>query len=205
MQMSFFGAAGLVAAGLAGALALAAAGGPATAHPGEVQSAVAERHAARAEAAGDRLGAAIERAIRGDGPFFTAEERAVIERACGYAPGSWDGYESNMHGRTFVCSNGRRVDSAEVRRVMEVAGPRIAARVSAAMSGAEVRAAMEEVTREATAAATAAIDQAEIARQAARVAEEATREALADAERAIAEASREMEAANREARRERRR
>ena len=204
MVVKAFGAAGFAAAGLAGALALATAGGQAMAQPPSRESA-AEQHAARAEAAGERLGAVIERALRGDGPFFTAEERAVIERACGYAPGSWDGYDANIQDDGFVCSNGRRADSEEARAVMAVAGPRVSARLSAAMNGPEVRAAMEEVTRSAAAAATAAVDQAEIARQARQAAQEATREALADAERAIAEAHREIEAANREARRERRR
>lgn len=184
---SWFDVAGAAALGISAMMAVAiAAGGPAVAQgPGED----AEAAEARAEAAGDRLGAQIERAIRADGPFFTAEERAVIEAACGYPAGSWDGFSANMHDRTFVCTNGRRVDSAEVRAVMRAAGPRIGARVSAAMNSPEVRAAMARVTSEATAAAMAAVDHQEIAR----IAMEASREAMADAQREVEAAMRELE------------
>jgi hypothetical protein len=184
----------VAAVGIAGALALAAsAGGPAVAQGPEGQAEGAREASvaaveARAEEAGDRLGVTIDRAIRAGGPFFTAEERAVIERACGYPAGSWDGYSANMHNRSFVCSDGRRVDSAEVRAVMDAAGPRIGARVEAAMDSAGVREALERVASEAAAAAMAGIDHEEI-----------TREAMAEARRAVADSHREIEAATREA------
>jgi hypothetical protein len=206
-----FGGAGMAAAVLA-ALAMAAAHPPAFASaqdPDRAEAAearaeaAAEAAGARAEEAGERLGAQIEQAIRAGGPFFNAEERAAVERACGYPAGSWDGYEANMSDGVFRCSNGRRVDSAEMRRVMEAAGPRIGARVSAAMNSPEVRSAMERVTSEATQAALASIDEAEIAR----IATEASREAIAEAQREIAEAQREIEHSTRDAgeRRSRRR
>ena len=191
---SSFGAAGLAAAGIAGALALAGSM-PAAAQETGRGEAAAE---ARAEAAGDRLGETIQAALREGGPFFTSEERAVIERACGYPPGTWDGYQANMSNGVFQCTNGRRADSREVRAVMRAAGPRIGRRVSETMARPEIREAIEAVAREAQAAALAAIDHAEIAREAAQAAEEATREALD-------EARVEIERATEEARRGRRR
>jgi hypothetical protein len=191
---SLLGAAGVAAAGIAAALALAGSV-PASAQDSEVDAAAAE---ARADAAGDRLGETIQAALREGGPFFTAEERAVIERACGYPAGSWDGYQANMSDGVFHCTNGRRADSREVRAVMRAAGPRIGRRVSEAMARPEIRQAIETVAREAQAAALAAIDEAEIAREAARAAEEATRAALE-------EARAEIERATEEARRGRRR
>jgi hypothetical protein len=176
---SLFGAAGVAAAGLAAALALAASA-PAAAHDPAAE--------ARAEEAGERLGARIQAALRAEGPFFTAEERSVIERACGYPPGSWDGFEANMSDGVFVCSDGRRVDSPEVRAVMEAAGPRIGRRVSAVMGSPEVRGEIERVSREATRAALAAVDHAAIAR-----------EAMAEARVAIESARREAERASRDA------
>lgn len=196
------GAAGLAAASLVGALALASASAPAAAHPHGGNSA-AERHAARAHAAGERLGVVLDRAIRRGGPFFTAEERAVIERACGFAPGSWDGYDADIREEGFVCSNGRWADTEEARAVMAVAGPRVSARLSAAINRPEVRAAMDEVTQSAAAAAAAAVDQAEIARLAQQAAQESAREALVDAERTVARVHRELQAANCEGRRTR--
>ena len=142
----------------------------------------------RAEATGDRLSATIERAIHADGPFFTAEERAVIERACGYPAGSWDGYDANVSNGVLTCSNGRQVDNEEVRAVMEAAGPRIGARVRAAMARPEVRAAIAEVAREASAIALAALDEAGIERESAAEAREAAEEAIEDAQEAAEEA-----------------
>ncbi|MEA3040918.1 MAG: hypothetical protein QOC65_407 [Sphingomonadales bacterium] len=191
---SLLGAAGVAAAGIAAALALAGSG-PAAAQETGRGEAAAE---ARAEAAGDRLGEAIQAALREGGPFFTAEERAVIERACGYPAGSWDGFQANMSDGVFHCTNGRRADSREVRAVMRGAGSRIGRRVSETMARPEIRQAIETVAREAQAAALASIDEAEIVREAARAAEEATREAL-DETRV------EIERATEEARRGRRR
>lgn len=132
---------GLGAVGLTVAAALAAAVAPG----------VEARIEARAEQQGEELGRMIEGRLRADGPFFTPEERVVIERACGYAPGEWDGFEVNTHGNTLTCTNGRRADSPEVRAVMDVAGPRISARVGRIMDSAEVREAIDRIVEEATA------------------------------------------------------
>ena len=64
---------------------------------------------AQSRAAVARLDRLVDKAIDEGGPFFTPRERAVIERSCGYAPGTWDGYQVNMIGRVFYCTNGRRV------------------------------------------------------------------------------------------------
>ena len=175
--------------GLAAALAvgLAVAAGPAVAL------------SAKDEAAEQRLESVIQQAIRADGPFFTAEERAVIERACGYASGSWDGYDINVANGVLTCSNGRRADNEEVRAVMEAAGPRIAARVRAAMARPEMRAAIAEVAREASAIALAALDEAEIEREAVAGAREAVEGAREAAEEAIEDALEEMEESAEEA------
>lgn len=96
-----------------------------------------------------RLDVLIERGIREGGSFFTAGERAVIEAKCGYAPGSWDGFQVNMIGDVLHCANGRRVDGPEVQAVMRAAAPRIERRVQAVMRRPEVIAAMNRVAREA--------------------------------------------------------
>lgn len=127
-----------VAALLAGTLGLAALSAPASADP---------------RAGEEALDSAIERQLRADGPFFTAEERAVIERACDYAPGEWDSFGVNMQGGALICANGRRVDSPEVRRVIRQAAPRIEARVRRVMESAEVTAAIARISEEATAEA----------------------------------------------------
>ena len=147
----------------------------------------ADAHAPRAQAAGERLGATIDRAIRADGPFFTAEERAVIERKCGYAPGEWDGYEANMSDGVFRCANGRKLDDAETRALMAAAGERIGRRVEAVMQSAEVREAIERVSEEATREALAAVDHAKIAERAARDAEVAVRKAMEETRRSLEE------------------
>jgi hypothetical protein len=206
---SGLGAAGLAAAGVAAALALAAVAAPAVAHDPE--------SVAAPDAAGERLGAAIQRAIRDGGPFFTATERSVIERACDYPAGSWDGFDVNMNDGVLVCRNGRRADSPEVRAVMAAAAPRIAARVQAAMARPEIREAIDEVARTAREAALAGGDHVRIARTAieasARARDEAAR-AIRDAQAAAARvvddpevqrAIREAEAAAREAGEEARR
>lgn len=126
------------AALLAGAVGLAVPGAPAAADPRGGEEA---------------LDTAIERQLRADGPFFTAEERAVIERACDYAPGEWDNFGVNMQGGALICANGRRVDSPEVRRVIRQASPRIEARVRRVMESAEVTAAIGRIAEEATAEA----------------------------------------------------
>ncbi|HEX8528287.1 hypothetical protein, partial [Allosphingosinicella sp.] len=78
---SQFGAVSAAAGVVAAAVALAAVPALAGQEPDPAAVAAAE---ARAEAAGERLGADIQRAIRSGGPFFTAAERNVIERACNY-------------------------------------------------------------------------------------------------------------------------
>jgi hypothetical protein len=104
-------------------------------------------------AAEGRLEQAINRAIRAGGPFFTAGERTVIERKCGYGPGQWDGYDVNVSNGVFHCTNGRKVDDAEMRALLKVAEPRIAERVGAIMADAEVQGAIAALTQEATAQA----------------------------------------------------
>ena len=115
----------------------------------------AQRHRSGAEA---RLNAVIERAIHADGPFFTQSERALIERKCGYAPGSWDGNNLNMSNGIMTCGNGRRVDDPEVRAMMEVAGERISRRVNAVMQSPEIRNAIAAVARQASEEALAELD-----------------------------------------------
>jgi hypothetical protein len=141
-------------------------------------------------AAGERLGAVIEQAIKGEGPFFTAEERAVIERKCGYAPGSFDGFEANMSDGAFRCRDGRRVDDAEMRALLAVAQPRIERRVEAAMERADVKGAIEAVAREAEAEALRAVDAAGIAETAAARAAEEVGRAMEESRRAIEESRR---------------
>jgi hypothetical protein len=115
---------------------------------------------AGAQADGDEgLGDLVSARLRADGPFFTTEERAVIDRACGYAPGEWDGFEFNMGDGALRCTNGRRVDSAEVRRVLRAAEPRIRARVDRVMASAEVRQAIARATERATARAMRAVEE----------------------------------------------
>jgi hypothetical protein len=92
-----------------------------------------------------RLDQLVDRAIDEGHPFFTPAERAVIERACGYGAGSWNGYQVNMIGDVFHCTNGRRVSSPEVRAVMAAASPRIDAHVDRALERPEIVAAMERV------------------------------------------------------------
>ena len=118
---------GLKAATLVAAMAIVAAV-PAYAHP--------------VDGPGDPLGTVINRAIHAGGPFFTPAERAVIERKCGYAPGQWDGRDFSMSNGVFDCQNGRKVDDAEMRALMQAAQPRISARISAAMARPEVQAAI---------------------------------------------------------------
>lgn len=109
------------------------------------------------EDAGDRLGSLITSRLRAGGPFFTTEEQAVIDEACGYAPDEWDGFELNTRNDVLICANGRRVDSPEVRRVLEAARPRIERRVDEIMESAEVRGAIARITAEATARASRAV------------------------------------------------
>lgn len=98
----------------------------------------------RAEA---RLEAALVQALRADGPFFTADERAIVEQACAYPAESWNGYEFSMTDGVLHCTNGIDVDAPEVRAMMDAAAPRIGRRVAAAMARPEVRAAVREVAR----------------------------------------------------------
>ena len=97
----------------------------------------------------------IQRAIHADGPLMLASERVLVERKCGYQPGSWDGSSFSMNNGVLHCSNGRKVDDPEVRAMMDVAGPRISKRVNAAMGRPEVTAAIDAVAREASAKALA--------------------------------------------------
>lgn len=92
----------------------------------------------------------VHRELRAGGPFFTASERALVERKCGYAPGQWDGFEANISNGILTCSNGRRVDDAEVRAMLRVAGPRIGRRVREVMARPAVAEAVDHVARVAT-------------------------------------------------------
>lgn len=112
---------------------------------------------AAAKSDDEGLGDMITSRLRAGGPFFTAEERAVIDRACGYAPGEWDGFQFNTSNGVLRCINGRRVDDPEVRRVIRAASPRIEARVERVMESAEVQAAIARVTERATARAMRAL------------------------------------------------
>lgn len=118
----------LAALGLAGAVV------PAAGEPGEEEKA--------AEARLDEL---VDRAIDAETPFFTPRERVVIERACGYEPGSWNGSQINMIGNVFHCTNGRRVSSPEVRAVMMAAAPRIDASIDRALAQPAIREATERL------------------------------------------------------------
>jgi len=104
------------------------------------------------------LGEEINRQLRADGPWFTPEEHAVIAQACGYAPGEWDGFELNMRDDTLICTNGRRADGPEVRRVLRAAEPRIEAWVERVMASAEVQGRIARITERATAAAMRAVE-----------------------------------------------
>jgi len=141
------------------------------------------RPAGGAQAAGDRLGARIEAAIKADGPFFTPEEQAVIARKCGYPAGSWDGFEVNVSDGVLTCRGGKRVDDAEMRALLAVAEPRIERRVEMVMDSPEVQDAITAVAEEAEREALAGIDEAKIAREAAREAEKAVKDAMAQVRR----------------------
>jgi hypothetical protein len=124
-----------VCVGTAGALLIA---GSAADARGE------SRQLARAEA---RLDRELVEALRGDGPFFNAEERALVEQTCGDAPGSWNGYEFSMTGDMLHCTNGRDVVSGAAQAMFEAAAPRIGRRVARAMAQPSVRRAMAELRR----------------------------------------------------------
>ena len=110
--------------------------------------------AAAAEDQGEaRLDRIIQDALREGGPFFEADERAVIERKCGYAPGSWDGFDVNVSNGIFICNNGRHLDDPEMRAIMARAEPRIQQRVHTVMHRPEIEAAISEVARHAAAEA----------------------------------------------------
>lgn len=101
----------------------------------------------------EALSTLIDRNLRAGGSWFTPEERALIERKCGYAPGAWDGFEADLSDGTFICRDGRRVDDPEMRAVLKAAAPRIEARVEAVMARADVAAAIARVAEVAAARA----------------------------------------------------
>lgn len=144
------GGLGMTAMTLVAAGALAAAV-PEAAEPG-AEAAI--------EARGEALGALIERRLADRGSFFTPGERAVIERACGYAPGEWDGRQATIHDGALTCTNGRRAEGPEVRAVLRAVEPRIEAFVEGVMASPEVAQAMARLTEEAT---TEALRSAEVA------------------------------------------
>ncbi|HEX8191630.1 MAG TPA: hypothetical protein VF552_01900, partial [Allosphingosinicella sp.] len=87
-------AAGVAAIGLAAASAGGAASAASAAHEPRTERGM--------DAAERRLQRLVDAGIRDGGPFFTAEERAVIEQACGYEAGSFDGFTANMSDGTFI-------------------------------------------------------------------------------------------------------
>ena len=106
----------------------------------------AGQHSPAAKAAEAKLDHLIDSAIDSH-QFFTPQERAVIERACGYRPGEWSGVQINMGGDTYFCTNGRQVHSPEVRAVMAEVSPRIDAYVDSVMRRPDVIAAQRELDR----------------------------------------------------------
>jgi hypothetical protein len=133
------------------ALAAAGAAFAAAARPSD-----APRAAAAAEA-GHALGALVNARLREGGSFFSPKERAGIEEMCGYRPGEWDGFEANDVDGVFHCTNGRTVDSPEMRAILRAAAPRIEARVHQVMASAEVKAAIARIASDATARALAEV------------------------------------------------
>jgi hypothetical protein len=95
--------------------------------------------------AGERLGRTIERAIEAEGPWLLPAEQALIERKCGYAPGTRNSDSITINDGILICENGRRVDDPEVRAMMATVGPRISRRVQAVMNSQSVRNAISAV------------------------------------------------------------
>jgi len=139
---------------MAAVAALVAAGGAfaATARPADTSQSAATAQAGRA------LGALVTARLHEGGSFFTPKERAGIEAMCGYRPGEWDGFEMDDRNGVFHCTNGRTVDSPQMRAILEAAAPRIQARVHQVMASAEVKAAIARIASDATARALAEID-----------------------------------------------
>ena len=115
-----------------------------------ILAAIALTPGASATPESESLSRTINRELRAGGPWFTAEERALVERKCGYAPGQWDGFEVNISNSVLTCTNGRRVDDPEVRAMLRVVSPRISARVREVMARPAVSAAIDLVARNAT-------------------------------------------------------
>ncbi|HEX9955369.1 MAG TPA: hypothetical protein VGB48_09180 [Allosphingosinicella sp.] len=149
------------------AVVLGSGAAPAGAHPGAAPE--------------DKLGQRIEAAIKKDGPFLTASERAVIERKCGYPAGSFDGFEVSISNGVLTCRDGRKVDDAEMRALLAVAEPRIERRVRTVMESPEVQGAIQAVAESAQRAALASVDHEKIARETA----EAVRKGMREAEAAM--------------------
>lgn len=145
--------------------------------------------------AGDRIGAAIDRAIKAGGPFFADEERRLIEAKCGYAPGSWDGQNFSMTNGSFRCRDGKSVDDAEMRAMLANAEPRIEKRMKAAMESPEVKAAFEALHRQVEAETKRALAEARVAERAAAEAAQSVERAMAESRRAIEESRRAIEQA----------
>jgi hypothetical protein len=106
--------------------------------------------AAVASPESEALGDLIRREMRAGGPWFNAQESALIERKCGYRAGQWDGYRMETRNGVFICTNGRRVDDPEMRAMLHAAQPRISARVRTVMASPPVRDAIDRVARNAT-------------------------------------------------------
>ncbi|HYI42762.1 MAG TPA: hypothetical protein VD768_03980 [Sphingomicrobium sp.] len=95
------------------------------------------------------IGAVISQAIHEGGSFFTASERALITAKCGYKPGEWDGVSMSVNNGVFTCGNGRKVDDPQMRAMLKVAQPRIAARISKVMASPKVQDAISHYASEA--------------------------------------------------------
>lgn len=186
-------AAAVASGAIAIGIAAAALGGAASASAPAAHDPAPTRDMRVAE---ERLERLVDRGIRDGGPFFTAEERAIIERACGYDAGSFDGFTANLRDGVFICSNGRRVDTPEVRAVMAAAGPRITERLDRTLGSAEFREAVSAIAARASEQAMRAVRESGVAEGAGRrAAAEAARssrhwsaETQAEVRRALAEA-----------------
>ena len=95
---------------------------------------------------GDRLGRTIEQSLEAEGPWLLPAEQALIERKCGYTPGSRNSDSITMTNGVLLCANGRRVDDPEVRAMVAVASPRISRRVKGVMESPAVRNALAAVS-----------------------------------------------------------
>jgi hypothetical protein len=112
---------------------------------------------AQDDESGDRLGAAIDRAVEADGPWLLPTERSLIERKCGHLPGTREDDSVSFSNGVLVCANGRRVDDPETRAMVAAVGPRISRRVERMMSSPAIRNAIDAVSSDAVRRALSAL------------------------------------------------